>query len=156
MQQWTLKAAGRANLTFDKVPTPALRDNEILIKVAAVSLNYRDLLLIDKGLGLGPNGEPVVPASDATGVVVDAGPAVTRFKAGDRVISTFIPGWIDGPALGTARQPNHLTLGGAVQGVLSEYVALDQDWAVKAPESLNDPEASTLPCAGLTAWTRRN
>lgn len=153
MQQWTLKAAGRANLTLDKVPTPALSDNEILVKVSAVSLNYRDLLLIDKGLGLGPDGEPVVPASDAAGVVVDAGPAVTRFKAGDRVISTFIPGWIDGPALGNARQPNYLTLGGAVPGVLSEYAVLDQNWAVKAPESLSDSEASTLPCAGLTAWT---
>jgi NADPH:quinone reductase-like Zn-dependent oxidoreductase len=69
------------------------------------------------------------------------------------VISTFIPGWIDGVGFGTAREPNYRTLGGAMQGVLSEYVVLDQDWAVKAPESLNDVEASTLPCAGLTAWT---
>jgi NADPH:quinone reductase-like Zn-dependent oxidoreductase len=153
MQQWTLKAAGRANLSLAQAPVPALKDNEILVKVAAASLNYRDLLLIDEGLGLAADGQPVVPASDAAGVVVDAGPAVTRFKVGDRIISTFIPGWIDGPALGTARAPNHLTLGGALPGVLSEYVVLNQDWAVKAPESLNDAEASTLPCAGLTAWS---
>jgi NADPH:quinone reductase-like Zn-dependent oxidoreductase len=69
------------------------------------------------------------------------------------VTSTFIPGWIDGPGFGTAREPNDRTLGGSVQGVLSEYVVLDQDWAVRAPDSLNDAEASTLPCAGLTAWT---
>ncbi|WP_119269293.1 zinc-dependent alcohol dehydrogenase family protein [Taklimakanibacter deserti] len=152
MKQWTLKAAGRTNLELATTRIPALKENEILVKVGAVSLNYRDLMLIDRGLGFTPGTEPFVPASDAAGVVVQTGPAVTRFKDGDRIISTFIPGWIDGPALGSARQPNHLTLGGALQGVLSEFVALDQDWAVKAPESLDDAEASTLPCAGLTAW----
>jgi NADPH:quinone reductase-like Zn-dependent oxidoreductase len=153
MKQWTLKDVGRANLEYASaaVPTPAA--NEILVKVSAVSLNYRDLLLIEDGLGFAAKVEPFVPASDAAGVVVAAGAAVTLFKPGDRVISTFIPGWIDGVGFGTAREPNYRTLGGAMQGVLSEYVVLDQDWAVKAPESLNDVEASTLPCAGLTAWT---
>jgi NADPH:quinone reductase-like Zn-dependent oxidoreductase len=123
------------------------------VKVSAVSLNYRDLLLIKDGFGFNARAEPFVPASDAAGVVVMIGAAVTRFQQGDRVISTFIPGWIDGIGFGTAREPNSRTLGGAIQGVLSEYIALNQDWAVKAPESLNDAEASTLPRAGLTAWT---
>jgi NADPH:quinone reductase-like Zn-dependent oxidoreductase len=110
-------------------------------------------MLIDRGLGFAPSAAPFAPASDAAGVVVATGSSVTRFKSGERVISTFIPGWIDGPSFGNARQPNHRTLGGALPGVLSEYVVLDQDWAVKAPETLTDAEASTLPCAGLTAWT---
>jgi NADPH:quinone reductase-like Zn-dependent oxidoreductase len=153
MKQWTLKDVGRANLEFVSTTIPAPAEHEILVKVAAVSLNYRDLLLIEDGLGFAAKADPFVPASDAAGVVVAAGAAVTRFKLGERVISTFIPGWIDGPGFGTAREPNYRTLGGAMQGVLSEYVVLDQDWAVKAPESLDDVEASTLPCAGLTAWT---
>jgi NADPH:quinone reductase-like Zn-dependent oxidoreductase len=153
MKLWALKDVGRANLEFVTEPVPALAANEIRVKVAAVSLNYRDLLLIDKGFGFSAKANPFVPASDAAGVVVETGAAVTRFKTGDRVISTFIPGWIDGPGFGTAREPNFRTLGSAIKGVLSEYVALDQDWAVKAPESLDDAQASTLPCTGLTAWT---
>jgi NADPH:quinone reductase-like Zn-dependent oxidoreductase len=153
MKQWTLKDVGRANLGLVSAAVPTPAEHEILVKVAAVSLNYRDLLLIEDGLGFASKADPFVPASDAAGVVIAAGTAVTRFKPGERVISTFIPGWIDGPGFGTAREPNYRTLGGAMQGVLSEYIVLDQDWAVKAPESLDDIEASTLPCAGLTAWT---
>lgn len=153
MKRWTLKSVGRTNLEFDSAEVPAPAGNEILVKVAAVSLNYRDLLLIDDGLGFVAKSEPFVPASDAAGTVVAVGDAVSRFKPGDRVITTFIPGWIDGPGFGSAREPNYRTLGGAMQGVLSEYIVLNQDWAVKAPETLNDTEASTLPCAGLTAWT---
>ncbi|EHK54264.1 zinc-dependent alcohol dehydrogenase family protein [Allomesorhizobium alhagi] len=153
MKQWTLKDVGRANLGLVSAAVPTPAEHEILVKVAAVSLNYRDLLLIEDGLGFAAKADPFVPASDAAGVVIAAGTAVTRFKPGERVISTFIPGWIDGPGFGTAREPNYRTLGGAMQGVLSEYIVLDQDWAVKAPEGLDDIEASTLPCAGLTAWT---
>lgn len=153
-KKWALSDAGRANLALVEAGMPAPAPHQILVKVSAVSLNYRDNLLIDNGFGLShPDGEALVPASDAAGVVVAAGAAVTRFKTGDRVISTFIPGWIDGPGFGTARTPNGLTLGGAAQGVLSEYIVLDENWAVRAPVSLSDSEASTLPCAGLTAWT---
>jgi NADPH:quinone reductase-like Zn-dependent oxidoreductase len=153
MKHWTLRDVGRANLELVSAAVPAPAEDQILVKVSAVSLNYRDLLLINDGFGFNARAEPFVPASDAAGVVVMTGAAVTRFKQGDRVISTFIPGWIDGIGFGTARDPNSRTLGGTLQGVLSEYVVLNQNWAVKAPESLNDAEASTLPCAGLTAWT---
>lgn len=154
MKHWTVSGVGRANLELASAAVPVPAENEILVKVSAVSLNYRELLLIDGGLGFAARAEPFVPASDAAGVVVIAGAAVTRFKQGDRVISTFIPGWIDGAGFGTAREPSDRTLGGgAMPGVLAEYVVLDQDWAVKAPENLTDAEASTLPCAGLTAWT---
>lgn len=153
MKHWTLSDVGRAHLEFGSAAVPVPAENEILVKVSAVSLNYRDLLLIDRGLGFAAKTEPFVPASDAAGVVVMAGAAVTHFKQGDRVISTFIPGWIDGAGFGTAREPNDRTLGGTMPGVLAEYIVLDQDWAVAAPETLTNAEASTLPCAGLTAWT---
>jgi NADPH:quinone reductase-like Zn-dependent oxidoreductase len=153
VKQWTLKDIGRANLELAEAPMPIPAANEILVKVSAVSLNYRDILLIEDGLGFSAKARPFVPGSDAAGVVIATGATVTRFREGDRVVSTFIPGWIDGSGFGTAREPNYRTLGGAMQGVLSEYIVLDQDWAVKAPDSLSDIEASTLPCAGLTAWT---
>ena len=153
-KRWAMAEFGRQNLTLvdGKVPNPAA--NEILVKIAAVALNYRDTLLVDDGFGFSlPGGQPLVPGSDAAGVVVATGPDVSRFKAGDRVISTFIPGWIDGLGFGTARHPNDIVLGGSRQGMLAEYVVLDENWAVKSPEHLSDVEASTLPCAGLTAWT---
>lgn len=153
-KRWVLNDVGRANLALAEGSVPSPAANQILVKVVAVSLNYRDNLLVDDGLGFSrPDGQALVPGSDAAGVVVAAGNAVTRFKAGDRVISTFNPGWIDGPGFGTARTPNGRILGGGLQGVLAEYIVLDEDWAVSAPESLSDAEASTLPCAGLTAWT---
>lgn len=153
-RHWVIGAEGRRNLEFVESGMPVPGPREVLVKVAAVSLNYRDKLLIDTGLGLSrPGGKPLTPGSDMAGTVVATGSEVDRFAPGDRVISTFIPGWIDGRGPGTARQPNHHVLGGSHQGVLSEYVVLDQDWAIGAPASLGDKEASTLPCAGLTAWT---
>ncbi len=101
-----------------------------------------------------PDTGPFVPGSDMAGVVVSVGTRVQRFAPGDRVISTCLPGWLNGPGPGTARLGGPEALGsGHYPGVLAEYVALDQDWAVRAPRKLNDVEASTLPMAGLTAWT---
>lgn len=154
MGRWQLIAAGRENLKLAEVPVPQPGPGEILIKVFAASLNYRDKLFIDDGFGLpDPLTEPVVPASDLSGIVAGVGDGVTRFAVGDSVISTFIPDWIDGDGPGTAREPNGRTLGGAVPGVLAEYVVLHEDWAVRGPATLTHSEASTLPCAGLTAWT---
>jgi len=153
-RHWAMADFGRENLKLvdGKIPSPAA--TEILIKVSAVALNYRDYLLVDEGFGFSmPGDQPLVPGSDAAGVVVATGAEVSRFRIGDRVLSTFIPGWIDGLGFGTARNPNDIVLGGSRQGMLAEYVVLDQDWAVRSPEHLSDVEASTLPCAGLTAWT---
>ncbi|MBM7045032.1 MULTISPECIES: NAD(P)-dependent alcohol dehydrogenase [Rhizobium] len=152
MKRWTLDTIGvdaALNLTETAVPTPAR--GEVLVRVKAVSLNYRDKLVRETGMGL-PIQFPFVPASDMAGVVEAVGDDVTRFSAGDRVISTFHPDWIDGKPLGDARNPPYRTLGGFHTGVLSEYVALSEDWLVTAPNSLDHGEASTLPCAGLTAW----
>src|SRR6185312_15291651 len=150
MQLWTMDALGRNSLRQQTAPIPSPARGEILVKVAAVSLNYRDKLVIETGMGL-PLKFPFVPASDMAGTVAQAGEGTKRFKVGDRVISTFRPGWIDGLPSGTARVPPYETLGGVHPGVLASYVAFPEDWFSQAPETLDDAEASTLPCAGLTA-----
>ena len=151
MQLWTMDAVGRNGLRQNTAPVPIPARGEILVKVAAVSLNYRDKLVIDTGMGL-PLKFPFVPGSDMAGTVVEVGEDARRFKTGDRVISTFRPGWIDGLPSGTARVPPYETLGGLYPGVLARYVAFPEAWFSRAPETLDDAEASTLPCAGLTAW----
>ncbi|MFT3691209.1 zinc-dependent alcohol dehydrogenase family protein [Paenirhodobacter sp.] len=151
MKRWQMNGIGRDRLTLAEVPMPVAGPGEVLVKVAAVALNYRDKLVIEGGMGL-PLDFPFTPGSDLAGSVVGLGEGATRFRVGDRVISTFAPGWIDGAPLGDARTPPYRTLGGAHPGVLAEYVAFPEDWLVRAPEALSDAEASTLPCAGLTAW----
>jgi len=151
MRQWQMSGIGRANLRLAQVPIPEPKDGEILIKVGAASLNYRDKLVIETGMGL-PLAFPFSPASDLTGTVVATGAGAKRFATGDRVISSFIPDWIDGARPGNARVPHYQTLGGFYPGVLADYVAFPEDWLVKAPASLDDAEASCLPIAGLTAW----
>lgn len=153
MKQWALREAGAANLSLDAVAKPTPGAGEVVVKVAAVSLNYRDHLHIENGWGI-PEAGALIPGSDASGTVVEIGAGSNRFKVGDRVITTFNPGWIDGPNLGNAREPNSRALGdGANLGVLSQYLMLSEDWLVRAPQSLTHEQASTLPCAGLTAWT---
>jgi len=151
MKRWTMDAVGRDHLALTTAPVPEPAPGEILVRVAAVSLNYRDKLVIETGMGL-PLAFPFVPTSDMAGVVRAVGAGAARFKPGDRVISTFSPGWIDGLNAGTARQPPYRSLGGFYPGVLSEYVCFPEDWLSAAPASLEDAEASTLPCAALTAW----
>ncbi|TVT08617.1 NAD(P)-dependent alcohol dehydrogenase [Amycolatopsis bartoniae] len=142
---------GRDRLELREVPVPEPGRGEVLVRVAAVSLNHRDKLVTDNGRGL-PLAFPFTPGSDLAGTVVALGDEAGRFAVGDRVISTFTPDWIDGMRPGNGRTPAYRTLGGFHPGVLAEYVAFPQDWFVAAPAALNDAEASTLPCAGLTAW----
>lgn len=151
MQRWEMDGIGRDRLALRTVPIPQPKPGEVLVKVAAVSLNYRDKLMIESGMGQ-PLTFPFTPGSDLAGVVQAVGDGVTRFATGDRVISVFAPEWIDGAPRGNARVPPYRTLGGIHPGVLSEYVAFPEDWFVHAPSSLDDDEASTLPCAGVTAW----
>lgn len=146
MKRWQMSRLGRDSLTLAEVAVPRPGPGEILVKVGAVSLNYRDRLVVDDGMGAAL-AFPFTPGSDMAGMVVETGMGVTRFAAGDRVLGTFWPGWIDGLAVGPREQ-----LGGPLPGVLSEYLVLPQDWAVAAPRTLGDAAASTLPCAGLTAW----
>lgn len=151
MQRWTMDGIGRDQLVLRREAVPAPGPGEILVKVRAVSLNHRDKMVIETGRGL-PLNFPFTPGSDLAGVVVASGAGVNRFSPGDRVISCFTPEWIDGARPGNAREPAYRTLGGFFAGVLAEYVVLPQDWLVSAPSSLDDVQACTLPCAGVTAW----
>jgi NADPH:quinone reductase-like Zn-dependent oxidoreductase len=151
MRRWEMDTIGRENLALREVPIPTPGPAEILVKVGAVALNYRDKMVAETGRGL-PLRFPFTPGSDLSGQVVALGNGADRFTVGDRVISTFTPDWKDGLRPGTARTPAYRTLGGFYPGVLAEYVAMPEDWFVVAPSSLDDDHASTLPVAGLTAW----
>ena len=152
MKRWEMDRIGRDALTLRDVPLPQPGPGEVLVKVQAVSLNYRDKMVIEGGMPL-PLTFPFTPGSDIAGRVEATGPGVTRFREGDRVISTFAPGWLDGPPNGDAETPPYRTLGGTHPGGLADYVAFPEGWFVAAPATLDPAEASTLPCAGLTAWT---
>lgn len=151
MQRWEMDGIGRDRLTLRERPIPTPGRHEVLVKVGAVSLNHRDKMVIDSGRGLTLDF-PFTPGSDLAGRIVAMGDDAQRFAVGDRVISCFTPEWIDGARAGTARTPAYRTLGGYFAGVLAEYVVLPEDWLVTAPAALDDAQASTLPCAALTAW----
>jgi NADPH:quinone reductase-like Zn-dependent oxidoreductase len=151
MRRWEIDAIGRENLKLSSAPMPSPGPKQVLVKVAAVALNYRDKMVIETGRGL-PLAFPFTPGSDLAGEVVALGEGVTRFSEGDRVISTFTPDWIDGLRPGDARTPAYRTLGGYYPGVLAEYVAMSEEWFVAAPKTLDALHAATLPCAGVTAW----
>ncbi|MRI49468.1 NAD(P)-dependent alcohol dehydrogenase [Enterobacter ludwigii] len=151
MQRWSMDALGRENLRLTQAPVPQPGPGEVRVRVNAVALNYRDKMVIEGNMPIALTF-PFTPASDMAGVVDSTGEGVTRFKPGARVISTFSPEWVDGKPKGDARNLPYQTLGGYFQGMLSEYVIMRENWLVAAPETLDDAEASTLPCAGLTAW----
>jgi NADPH:quinone reductase-like Zn-dependent oxidoreductase len=131
-------------------PVPTPRRGEILVRIKAASLNYRDLaILTQKYMAALPL--PYVPASDACGEVVEVGEEVTRFKVGERVTPLYTQGWHDGYP--TPEQRTKRTLGAPLSGVLQGYVVVPAEDAVSAPPNLNDGEAATLPIAALTAWS---
>ena len=127
-------------------PTPAA--HQVMVRVRAVSLNYRDLLMV-KGLYNPRMPLPRVPMSDGAGEVVAVGDAVTRVKVGDRVAGIFMQTWTGGEMRAEHRAS---ALGGEIDGMFAEYVALDEAGVVRVPEHFTYEEAATLPCAGVTAW----
>jgi NADPH:quinone reductase-like Zn-dependent oxidoreductase len=148
MRAWRLKGFGLENLALADIPIPEPAAHEVLIRVNAVSLNYRDKLLVE-GLYNPEVRFPMTQVADAVGEVVQIGANVSRFRIGDRVISNYATRWIDGrPA---ADEVVH-TLGNTIQGGLAEYLLLSEQTFVHAPSYLTDEEASTLPVAALTAW----
>jgi NADPH:quinone reductase-like Zn-dependent oxidoreductase len=122
--------------------------SEVLVRVHAASLNRRDILLIQGQYPIGPR-KSVVPLSDGAGEVVAVGSAVSRFRVGDRVAGIFFQNWITGRPNPAVRGS---ALGGQIDGMLSQYVTLNEQGLVKIPTNLSYEEASTLPCAGVTAW----
>ena len=129
-------------------PQPQPGPQEVLLKVRAASLNYRDLLVV-KGLYNPKMPLPRVPVSDAAGEVVGVGPGVTRVKTGQRVAGIFMQKWLCGE-LTEAKARS--ALGGDIDGLLAEYAVLHEDGVVTVPDHLSDEEAATLPCAAVTAW----
>jgi NADPH:quinone reductase-like Zn-dependent oxidoreductase len=131
-----------------ELPMPQTAPGTVLIKVHAVSLNYRDLLMV-KGLYNPKMALPRIPCSDGAGEIVAIGQGVTRFAMGDRVCSIFMQRWLDGAL---TADKSKAALGGDVDGMLTEYVVLHEDGVIRFPSHLTYEEAATLPCAGVTAW----
>lgn len=129
-------------------PDRELGNGELRVRVHAVSLNYRDLMVAG-GTYLVSVDDPIVPCSDGAGEVLAVGPGVTRFQVGDRVAASFFPYWHDGP---TSPEKVRHALGGDIDGMLAEEVILAEDALVKLPAGMSFLDAATLPCAGVTAW----
>jgi len=135
-------------LTLTERPEPKPGPGQVLVKVHAVSLNFRDLMVV-AGIYNPKMALPRVPCSDGAGEVVDVGENVKAVKRGDRVAGTFFQRWVEGDVtIDKAKS----TLGGDLDGMLSEYVVLNEHGVIPVPEHLSYEEASTLPCAGVTAW----
>lgn len=141
---------GFENLKAVERPNPVASPGQVVIKVKSTSINYRDLLMV-KGHYNPKQPLPLIPFSDGAGEVISIGDSVTRLAVGDRVAGCFFQGWTDGRP--TRQNTAGTSLGGPLNGMLAEYVALDESGVVKVPEHLSFTEASTLPCAPLTAWS---
>ncbi len=140
--------AGIDALSRVDLPDPKPLHRQVLVKVAACSLNYRDLGIV-RGTYRMPVRDKIVPLSDGAGEVVEVGPGVTRVKAGDKVAGCFFQRWPGGEP---SRDVQASALGGSIDGMLAEYAVLEEDGVVKIPEHLSVEESATLPCAGVTAW----
>ncbi|EMR65750.1 hypothetical protein MGN70_008877 [Eutypa lata] len=149
-KQWSVTGTDKGfdSLQLVDAPVPQVGENEVLVKLRAASLNYRDLI-IPKGMYPFATRFPVVAGSDGAGEVVEVGAKVSRFAKGDRVVTLFNQGHqfgpIDAAAAGTG-------LGGVLDGTLRQYGVFNESGLVSAPKNLDFGEASTLTCAGLTSW----
>lgn len=149
MRAYEVRGKGLEQLVACERPVPRPGPGQVLVRMRAASLNYRDLLVAQGRYGLGKLEYPLIPLSDGAGEVVELGPGTQRLQMRDRVMSSFFQKWIDGP-FGAEQAAS--ALGGAIDGVLAEYVVLEEAAALRVPDALSFEEAATLPCAGLTAW----
>lgn len=143
------KPAGIDSLSLVERPDPTPGPRQVLVRVKATSLNYRDLLTVEAQYARVAPKPDLVPLSDGAGEVVAVGPGVSRLKVGDRVAGCFMQKWIGGAIDETAQGS---AMGGALDGMLTELAVLEEDGAVKLPEALSFEEGATLPCAAVTAW----
>jgi NADPH:quinone reductase-like Zn-dependent oxidoreductase len=151
MKSWILGkgATSLDSLNLVEMEKPSPGPGELLIRVRACSLNYRDALITQGVYMGGPVDRDITPLSDGVGEVEAIGPGVTQYKVGDRVAGTFFQGWVSGPASAAAGP----ALGAPpAKGLLAEYVTLPEYGVVPVAASLSFEEAATLPCAGVTAW----
>jgi NADPH:quinone reductase-like Zn-dependent oxidoreductase len=138
------------NLTLTERPQPKPGPGQVLLKMKAASLNYRDLLVPQRGYGKLTGTLPLIPISDGVGEVIAIGEGVGRVTVGDCVCPLMIQSWISGPP---TMERLTSTLGGPLDGVMAQYMVLSEQGIVKASEHLSDEEAAALPCAALTAWS---
>jgi NADPH:quinone reductase-like Zn-dependent oxidoreductase len=149
MKAYVIEQYGDINgLKLTDRAEPKIGAHQVLVRMHAASLNYRDLLVLRGQYDRTPQPGQI-PLSDGAGEVVSVGPEVTRLKVGDRVAGCFFQGW----SSGRFRPEFHKTaLGGSIDGVLAELVAYSEEGLVTVPSYLTLVEAATLPCAALTAW----
>ena len=135
-------------LVFEEVDRSRPGPGQVLVAIKAVSLNFRDLAVVTGRYPRDPS-QPTIIASDGCGEVVAVGDGVAAFEVGDRVAGSFFQKWIAGPF---AREYGASALGGAIDGVLTQFRVFNQEGLLRIPEHLSFAEGATLPCAGLTAW----
>src|SRR5271170_3269655 len=148
MKVFELRGFSLDQLVPTERPTPQPGPGEVLVKLRALSLNFRDLLVVQGKYN--PRMKlPRIPVSDGAGEVFSVGAGVTAWKPGDRVVAPFFPAWLDG-GLTAAKAAG--ALGGDVDGLLREFAAIRADALLPIPEHLSFEQAATLPCAAVTAW----
>jgi NADPH:quinone reductase-like Zn-dependent oxidoreductase len=149
MKAWELQNSfGIDSLALVERPQPRPGPGQVLVRVRACSLNYRDLMMV-KGLYNPKLKLPITPLSDGAGEVAEVGEGVTRVKLGDRVAGAFMQKWVGGEL---TDEKARSALGGGGPGMLAEQVVLDAEGVVHVPAHLSHEEAPTLPCAAVTAW----
>lgn len=138
------------HLVLVERPDPEPGPGQVLLRIKAASLNYRDLLVPVRGYGRYTGTLPLIPVSDGVGEVVAVGEGVRRVAVGDRVCPMLLQGWVSGPP---TQERLTKALGGPLDGVMAEYMVVDAEGVARVPDHLTDLEAATLPCAALTAWS---
>lgn len=148
MKTYEINEFGIESLTLAERDEPKPAGNEVLVKFHAFSLNYRDLMMV-KGSYNPKLKTPMIPFSDGAGEVVEVGENITKFKIGDKVTPIFMQTWVEGAI---DFEKRNSALGGAIDGVLTEYGTFNENGLVCFPEHFSYEEAATLPCAAVTAY----
>ena len=149
MKAMVMSALGAANLALCDVPEPTPDSDEVLVRLRAAAINFRDLLVLEGKYGSRQKRENLIVLSDGSGEVAAVGSDVTEWKIGDRVVGCFFPDWKDGPP---TEDSTRRTLGGSLSGVATKYRVFGRNEILPVPPTLSFIEAATLPCAALTAW----
>ena len=150
MKAMVMGGLGLSNLALRELPDPKPGPGQVLVRMRAASLNFRDLLTLDGKDGSLQKREDLTLLSDGAGEIAEVGEGVKEWKSGDRVVGCFFPHWHDG-------EPQEYLLrdapGGIADGVASQYRVFNRDAILAIPSQLSFVEAATLPCAALTAWS---
>src|SRR6516165_8708473 len=150
MRGAVLESLGLDNLRVKEIAEPKPGPGDVLVRMRAASLNYRDLVTIDGGYRSQQKRSDLIVLSDGAGEVAATGDSVREFRIGDRVIACFFQNWHAGQATAERLRSG---LGGLLNGVACEYRALPASGVMRAPDHLSWMEAASLPCAALTAWS---